>query len=305
MDVLFENPLLLTAGALLLALPLVWWLVRRPAAPRGAAAADGDRLDTLAGWPPEPTRIMRPPERIAYSTLRMALPGYLILAQVPVSRFIAVPKRNSHVEWMRRIGSQCVDFLICDVSSKVIAVVEVMPPSEQLTERVKVRSERLARTLGAAGIKVHVWHEERLPSIESARMKIVPDAPAIPAELKQRAVFASAVPEPVSAAGAPYAAGAAGAVGGMVVADLALAEAITVPDILPEPVTLEAPFADTLPDTSATPPEFAATEPAPVDSDEPDWARGGEVIEVLEPQATWFDDMEVTPELPPAAKPKR
>jgi hypothetical protein len=295
MDVLLENPLLLTAGALLLALPLVWWLVRRPAASRAAAAADGDRLDTLAGWPPEPTRIMRPQERIAYSTLRMALPGYLILAQVPVSRFIAVPRRNSHVEWMRRIGSQCVDFLICDVTSKVIAVVEVMPPAEQVTERLKVRSERLGRTLGAAGIQVHVWNEERLPSIESARMKIVPGAPAIPSEMRQRAVFASAVPETVAAAAAPLA-------GGLVVADRALAEAITVPDILGEPVTLEAPFADTLPETAGAPPEFAATQPAPVDSDEPDWARGGEVIEVLEPQATWFDDMEITPELPPPAK---
>ena len=202
MDFFLQNPALVSIGALLLALPLVWWLARRPSAAR-AATAEGDRLDTLAGWPPEPTRIMRPSERIAFSTLRMALPGYLVLAQVPVSRFISVPRRNSHVEWMRRIGSQCVDFLICDVTSKVIAVVEVMPPADQATDRLRARSERLERTLGAAGIKLHTWSEDRLPSIEGARLKIVPNAPAIPSDMKRRAVFASVTPETAMAAGMP------------------------------------------------------------------------------------------------------
>lgn len=294
MDFLIENSALVSVAALLLAMPLVWWLARRPPVAKGSTAVDGDRLDTLAGWPPEPTRIMRPSERIAFSTLRMALPGYLILAQVPVSRFISVPKRNSHVEWMRRIGSQCVDFLICDVTSKVIAVVEVMPPSEQITERLKARSERIGRTLGAAGITLHVWHEERLPSIDSARMKIVPNAPAIPSDMRRRAVFASATPETVVAAAAPMA--------GLSIADVAMAEAITVPDSFDEAGSFDVTFADTRPDSGSVPPDFAPTLPAPVDSGEPDWAQGGEVIEVLEPPPTWFDDMEVTAELPPIDK---
>ncbi len=87
----------------------------------------GDRLDTLAGWPPTPTQILRTSERIAYSTLRLALPGYMILAQVPIARFITVPKRNSYAEWMRRLGSQCVDLVVCDVTSQVVAVVEIRP----------------------------------------------------------------------------------------------------------------------------------------------------------------------------------
>lgn len=303
MDFLLNNPALVSIAALALALPLVWWLARRPAGAR-PVASEGERLDTLAGWPPEPTRIMRPSERIAFSTLRMALPGYLILAQVPVSRFISVPKRNSHVEWMRRIGSQCVDFLICDVTSKVIAVVEVLPPSEQVTERLRARAERIERTLGAAGIKVHTWHEERLPSIESARLKIVPNAPAIPVDMRRRAVFASATPETVVAAAAPLAGLAVADVAAMDLADVAMAEAITVPDSFGDPMPgAAAAFADTAPHLPT--PDFAPTLPAPAESGEPDWAQGGEVIEVMEPQATWFDDMEVTAELPPAAPQKR
>ena len=38
MDFLLENPLLVSIGALLLALPLVWWLARRPAAVKAATA---------------------------------------------------------------------------------------------------------------------------------------------------------------------------------------------------------------------------------------------------------------------------
>jgi hypothetical protein len=40
-----------------------------------APGTHGERLDTLAGWPPEPTRILRSSERLAFSTLKLALPG--------------------------------------------------------------------------------------------------------------------------------------------------------------------------------------------------------------------------------------
>src|SRR5690348_123904 len=89
--------------ALVAVLALAWWLLRRRGRSEVEIAAS-DRSDTLAGWPPATTQILRTSERIAYSTLRLALPGYMILAQVPIARFITVPKRNSYAEWMRRLG---------------------------------------------------------------------------------------------------------------------------------------------------------------------------------------------------------
>ena len=148
--------------------------------PRHESEAPEDRLDTLAAWPPEPTRVLRSQERLAFSTLKLALPGYMILAQVPIARFINVPKRNSYAEWMRRLGSQCVDFVVCDVTSQVVAVVEIRPPAEQIGDKLKVRLDRLARVLQSASIPVHVWNEERLPTIEAARQKILPNSPAVP-----------------------------------------------------------------------------------------------------------------------------
>ncbi len=197
---------LVSIVAAMAAAALIWWLARRQG-PVERPEQPAERLDTLAGWPPEPTRVLRSTERLAFSTLKLALPGYMILAQVPVARFLTVPKRNSHAEWMRRIGSQCVDFVICDVTSQVVGVVEVRPPADQLNERLQVRQERLARSLKAAHIPLHVWNEEKLPTIEAAREKILPNAPAVPAHLTKKPLPAASG---VTAAGlAAVAAGSA------------------------------------------------------------------------------------------------
>lgn len=252
---------LISVAAVVCAIPLVWWLARRDHS-SARPEAPAERLDTLTGWPPEPTRILRSSERLAFSTLKLALPGYLILAQVPIARFLSVPKRNSYAEWMRRLGSQCVDFVICDVTSQVVAVVEVRPPLEQLDDRVKARFDRVARVLKAANITVHVWNEEKLPTIEAARERILPDAPAVPAGMGRRA--------------SPMAAAAAGVAGMAAMAGAAAAPIDGGAVVVPGPSV--DPFADT----------------------NRDWSQD-EVIEVLEPSAhTWFDELDsVSAELPP------
>ena len=174
---------------------LVWWWRRGRSAAAEAQADPADRLDTLIGWPPEATRILRNSERLAYSTLKLALPGYMILAQVPISRFINVPKRNSYAEWMRRLGSQCVDFAVCDVTSQVVAVIDVRPPDSQISDRLRRRLDRVARALKAVNIPLHVWNEETLPSVEAARASIVPAAPAVPADLAKSKAAAETAAE--------------------------------------------------------------------------------------------------------------
>jgi hypothetical protein len=178
---------------------LVWWWHRSRATPPNTQPEAADRLDTLIGWPPEATRILRNSERLAYSTLKLALPGYMILAQVPISRFINVPKRNSYAEWMRRLGSQCVDFAVCDVTSQVVAVIDVRPPDSQISERLRRRLDRVARALKAVNIPLHVWNEESLPSVEAARASIVPAAPAVPADIASRRAAATSAAETAAA----------------------------------------------------------------------------------------------------------
>jgi len=256
------DPIYVSVIALLCALPLVWWLAKRQN-PSVRPETPAERLDTLAGWPPEPTRILRSSERLAFSTLKLALPGYLILAQVPLARFLTVPKRNSYAEWMRRLGNQCIDFVVCDVTSQVVAVVEVRPPNDQLDDRVRVRLERVARALKAAKIPLHVWNEEKLPTIEAAREKLLPNAPAVPPSTRR----APAMPTLAAVAGTTLMSEAA-------LADADMREAVV------ESGPATDPFADT----------------------DRDWSQG-EVIEVREPStSSWFDELDsVTAELPPSA----
>ena len=131
-----------------------------------------DALDTVTGWEPQATRILTSSERLAYATLQRAMPEYLILAQVPLSRFLRVPTRYSYAEWLARVGQLCADLVVCDSSSQVLAVVEVRVASQ--SERGGKRAERMRRVLKAAGVPLHVWSEQALPSVDAAREMLLP-----------------------------------------------------------------------------------------------------------------------------------
>lgn len=155
-------------AALLLTMLLFGW--RRVAAALGGRARAKPRpenLDTVAGWPPEAARVMTTREREAYELIRRALPGFTVLAQVPLSRFVRVPPRHHYGEWMQRAGHLSADLLVCDGASRVLAVVDIRSTAE--TERARRRHERLARVLRAAGIRVHVWQDATLPSVGEVR----------------------------------------------------------------------------------------------------------------------------------------
>lgn len=136
--------------------------------PRGRQA-QVEELDTVASWEPAAARLLSGPEREAYQTLRKALPEHMILAQVPLARFIKVPTRNSYAEWMRRVGGLCADIVVCDATSQVIAVVEIRNPIGRDKERAQRRQARMDRVLEASGIPVHVWLEGALPGPAVAR----------------------------------------------------------------------------------------------------------------------------------------
>jgi hypothetical protein len=83
-----------------------------------------EALDTVQDWPPEPARVMT----VRSASLRTAaprLPGYMVLAQVPLSRFVRVPTRHSYTEWLQRVGSLSADLLVCDTGSRVLAVIDM------------------------------------------------------------------------------------------------------------------------------------------------------------------------------------
>jgi hypothetical protein len=201
------------AFVLIAALLGVWWVLRSRTVHRPDAHG-ADNLDTITAWPPQATRVLTTPERQTYDLLRSALPAHMILAQVPLQRFIKVPTRNSYAEWLRRVGHLSADFVVCDRHSQVIAVVEVRASDEQLSDRAQRRQLRLERVLKAAQIPVHVWDANALPAAAAAREAIAPAAveedvspavtpsplrslPGMPAATKPGALAGEARPAPV------------------------------------------------------------------------------------------------------------
>ncbi len=171
------NVLWIVLVAAVAVLALVWWMRSRGSSDDEGGRAAED-LDTLAAWEPQATRILTSQERLALGVLMRALPEYMILAQVPLARFLKVPTRHSYQEWLHRVGQLCADLVICDSASQVLAVVEVRAPADKTSERAHKRQARMRRVLRAAGIPLHVWVENALPNAEEARNTIFPPKPA-------------------------------------------------------------------------------------------------------------------------------
>lgn len=162
----------LTISALLLA----WLWQRRRSGRGGARKQPAESLDTVQSWTPQAVRVLTLPERQAYDLVRKALPGRLVLAQVPLARFISVPTRNSYSDWLSRVGRLSVDLLVCDHSSRVIAAIDIRSGHE--SSRAKQRHQRMTEVLKAAGIVVHTWNADALPSVVEARTLFIPSSAA-------------------------------------------------------------------------------------------------------------------------------
>ena len=180
MDFLEQPHWIAVASAALAAL-LTWVLMRRRM-PAAAAPQREEGLDTIQAWPPQAVRVMTLGERQAFEVLKRALPGHVILSQVPLSRFISVPTRNPYQLWLQRAGRLAVDLLVCDYSSRAVAAVEVRTADE--SKRSARRHQRLVQVLRAAGVQVLEWDEDNLPEVVDARELFIPKSDAAEAPAK-------------------------------------------------------------------------------------------------------------------------
>jgi hypothetical protein len=158
----------LLISALLL---MLLWARRRTGRSTSKTAEDED-LDTVHDWPPQAVRVLTLSERKAYDLLRKALPNRLVLAQVPLARFITVPTKNSYGDWLNRAGRLSVDLLVCDQSSRVIAAIDIRTAED--SSRTRKRHTRMGEVLRKAGVVVHEWKAEALPSVADIRSAFSP-----------------------------------------------------------------------------------------------------------------------------------
>ncbi len=155
-----------TIALSLFAVAMILLKLERHRKPAVAAVDSVEAVDTVAAWPPQTVRVLTLDERQAYDILRRAMPKHLVLAQVPLSRFISVPTQRSYAQWLTRVGRQSVDLLVTDTSSRPIAAIEIRSDGE--SARSAQRHQSLTKVLQAAGIPVYVWKEGALPTADVA-----------------------------------------------------------------------------------------------------------------------------------------
>ena len=158
---------LAVAAALVLLLSFLAGRRRRPPVQRQGRK---DAADNVLAHTPVPARVLTVAERQAHTLLRQAMPGYLVLAQVPLSRFLSVKTNQS--DWLQAISGLSADLLLCDSGSRVLAVIDVR--ASKLSDNSRRRHERMTALLRKAGIKVLSWQADALPDVALARHQLLP-----------------------------------------------------------------------------------------------------------------------------------
>lgn len=164
------------AGAACLVLALVGWRVLR----RRRAAAGADRAGTaarpegqalLARYHPNAVRVLTASEREAFDLVRDALPGHLVMAQVPLVRYLRVQDKRTEDDWLRGLSMLSADILVCDTSSRPLLAIDILPPKQGA--RSRERHDRMLQLLEGVGIRVVVWQEGRLPAAAQLKAQLV------------------------------------------------------------------------------------------------------------------------------------
>jgi len=113
-------------------------------------------------WPFYAKKPLSQPEQILYFRLTKALPEYIVLAQVQLSRLLGVKKGNNFHAWNNRINRMSADFVVCNKDSSVIAVIELDDASHARENRQSADTKK-DKALSSADIRVVRWQVKAIP----------------------------------------------------------------------------------------------------------------------------------------------
>jgi len=160
---------LITTLAVVLAIASLWWL-SDPARRRRALGDRVQGLNTLS-WQPSLVPALDRVHRDIYHRLRAALPEHMILAQVPLSRFLQVGRRQSYLAWINKVGHDCAHFLVCNNSAEIVVAIEVRP--SRLSAKAQRRRARVEKVLRQVELPVVVWDPKNLPPTDLMRSALL------------------------------------------------------------------------------------------------------------------------------------
>ncbi|MBF4991342.1 DUF2726 domain-containing protein [Methylophilus sp. QUAN] len=123
-------------------------------------------------WPFYAKKPLSPPEQILYFRLLEALPDYIILAQVQLSRFLGVKKGHNYQSWSNRINRMSADFVICKKDASIVAVIELDDSTHQKLDR-HIADNKKDKALEAAAIKVVRWQAKSMPDLSEIKATFI------------------------------------------------------------------------------------------------------------------------------------
>ena len=122
-------------------------------------------------WPFAEQKPLTRVEQVLYYRLVQTLPEHVVLAQVPLSRFLRVRKGRTWMEWHNRISQKSIDYLVCERDFSIVAAIELDDKSHDSANR-SVADATKARALAAAQVPLVRWRATALPDVETIRAVI-------------------------------------------------------------------------------------------------------------------------------------
>lgn len=118
-------------------------------------------------WPVYADTPLTLAEQSFYFRLKQALPEHIVFAQMQYSRFIGVKPGSEHWQSCRnRLSQKSADFVICDKSMAVQAVIELDDATHARADRRE--SDRVKEAaLKAAGIRLIRCQARNLPDVSA------------------------------------------------------------------------------------------------------------------------------------------
>ena len=122
-------------------------------------------------WPFSSQVPLSKAEQVLYHRLVQTLPDLVVLAQVPLTRFLRLKMGQRWREWQARIDHETIDYLICDRDFAIIVAIALDDRSRDRVSRDKADIVK-NRALAAAHLPLVRWHAAALPTAETIRLTI-------------------------------------------------------------------------------------------------------------------------------------
>jgi hypothetical protein len=142
----------LVAALVLAALGYSWWRTRPKALP--------------AEWPLLPRPLFGGVEEQVYHWLRQSFPEYLVLAKVPLTRFMRLKKGEDPAVWFPLINPLHVTFVVCSHKGYVLAAIDLPAEGGSQSNSASLLKQR---ALKVCGVRYLTMTGRSLPNAHTIR----------------------------------------------------------------------------------------------------------------------------------------